>query len=529
MTTHTGSRSDEILPLNLRARLVMVLRILVAGLAVGLLLPADRRSAATVAVIAASHLAVTGTFTALVPHLSRSIGLRLFGVGLLLDAVFLQYLHEALGPGLLVDVAIAANLVAVCLIASFRTGLKIWVWQSLLLITVYRGEQAGLWPTPSPVHVDPDLGLTAEILLLALVVLTTAVAAATNERELRRRRYDAHLLADFTAALHAVDAPGEVLERLVQLIVTELGGQRALICEGGETGLRLLRGSGLSPAPPAAATRGSALLQQPDTADGAVLARSLAEDLDPWLSRLLPGARRVVAVRLPASGVARWLVFEHAARSGLRVERRVVSAAVQAAATTALAYSRTLLLQRLHDAATRDGLTGVANRRSFDTALARLTASWRQEGRGFALVLVDVDRFKSINDRWGHPVGDQALQAVAATLRASLGPGQLAARYGGEEFALLLPGRELGQAAEVAERARLALHEITQPVPVTASFGVAALHAAPGTRAGAPPGPPTPAGEVDAAAAQLIEAADAALLRAKAEGRDRVLTAADPA
>ncbi len=573
-----GAGAGEVLPLSRRVALVMAWRSLLATTAVGLLLPADAARARQVALVAASHLAVTGGFSLLAPRVRRGIAIRLFGVGMLLDAVFLQYLHEMLDQVPAIDLAVAANLVLVCLVASFRTGLKIGLWQSLLLLLVARAEQARFLTPMAPVHVGTEHALVAEISLLWLVLITTAVSAAANERELRRRRYDAQLLAGFASGLYATDHPVEVLSRLLQVTVQDLGARRALVCERVGDGLRLLCGEGLATGQPPDWPHPSPLLELPARAeDGVTLALRLDPGRDPWLARLLPGARRLVVVPLEVLPGRAWLLFEHAAGSGSRLERRVVATAVQAATTAVLAYSRAVLLQGMREAATRDGLTGVANRRSFDTALARLVAGWRALGTGFALVLVDVDRFKSINDRFGHPVGDEALKAVARTLSSVAGPMDLVARYGGEEFALLLPGLDVAGASEVAERARLALHEVTEPVPLSASFGVAALPAdtaadrADERRAGVPaprrprdgvppdqvsaatlapapvapgsvapgsvaPGPlalapispaavaPDPAAP-DPAAVDVLIAADTALLRAKGEGRDRVCLA----
>jgi two-component system cell cycle response regulator len=506
----------EVLPLAQRAGLVMVFRALLAAILVSVVVTADPRLAAAVSAVAASHLAVTGALSLLVRRVPRPVAVRLFGVGLLLDPILLQYLHEVVGRAAAVDVAVAANLVVVCLVASFRTGLKIGLWQSLLLITVQRCEHAGLLQRPSVPVLGPEQMLIAEVALLWLVLVATAAAAATNERELRRRRYDAQVLARFAADLYAVERPVEALSRLLRLTVDELGATRALVCQEVAGGVRLVCGEGLGAGQPADWPHRSALLSLKPGSDGAWLVLRLDEQRDPWLARLLPDARRLVVVPLTGPGEASWLVFEHGARSGGRLERRVVATAVQASATAVLAHSRAVLLNQTREAATRDGLTGVANRRAFDEALRRLTTRWRDAGDRFALVLVDVDRFKSINDRLGHPAGDQVLRVVAATLAGALAPGEVAARYGGEEFALLLPGGDLERAATVAERARTALHDVTEPTSVTASFGIATV---PGRGGSLEPVTHDQVGR------DIVVAADGALLRAKAEGRDRVCAA----
>ena len=162
--------------------------------------------------------------------------------------------------------------------------------------------------------------------------------------------------------------------------------------------------------------------------------------------------------------------------------------------------------------ATLDGLTGVGNRRSFEQKLAKDWADSRRRQEPLALVMVDVDHFKLYNDSFGHPAGDDCLRAVAAVLQSCLRrPEDGTYRYGGEEFVLLLANTDAEGAAHCAEQARRTLAELALPHPlglVTASLGVASVV-------------PPPDSE-DHEAAGLVAAADAALYRAKQQGRDRV-------
>ncbi|HEY6583645.1 MAG TPA: diguanylate cyclase [Gaiellaceae bacterium] len=159
-----------------------------------------------------------------------------------------------------------------------------------------------------------------------------------------------------------------------------------------------------------------------------------------------------------------------------------------------------------------DGLTGLANRRLCTAALEKEIARGERFGEPLALVLADIDDFKRINDRWGHPTGDEVLKAFAATLYESVREIDLAGRWGGEEFALLLPGTDLAGGRELAERVRQALEaqEVTAPdgetVRVTASFGVASF----------------PEAETQD---QLVAASDGALYEAKRSGKNRVVSA----
>ena len=176
----------------------------------------------------------------------------------------------------------------------------------------------------------------------------------------------------------------------------------------------------------------------------------------------------------------------------------------------ALVLSR--LIQRIESLTRHDPLTGLCNRRELGEQMARQQAR-AQRGRVHALLMVDLDHFKRINDELGHAAGDAALRHVARLLQASLREQDCAARYGGEEFALLLPDTDLPGAQLLAERLRAALAASVwswqgRHWPLTASLGVAV--SAPG-RVGA----------------ALLEAADHAMYQAKSEGRNRVCTAAE--
>lgn len=173
--------------------------------------------------------------------------------------------------------------------------------------------------------------------------------------------------------------------------------------------------------------------------------------------------------------------------------------------------------ERIAIMAITDGLTGIANRGHFE---AVLDEEARRGGRGqhpLSLLLIDIDHFKQINDRFGHPVGDACLRMVARHINSSIRrPGDLAARFGGEEFAAILPGTNAEGARVVAEAIRLAIesdqaHEFNASEPVTVSIGAASLTPAPG-------------GAEDAM--RLIREADEALYRAKHAGRNRVILAA---
>jgi diguanylate cyclase (GGDEF)-like protein len=179
----------------------------------------------------------------------------------------------------------------------------------------------------------------------------------------------------------------------------------------------------------------------------------------------------------------------------------------------ALAYDRAQATKQLHDLATTDGLTGVLNRRAAMEQLRLEIERVARTGQDLAVILIDVDKFKAINDTHGHAAGDAVLRSVAAVLRAGVRGVDVVARYGGEEFLVVLPQTDAFGALKMAERLRKSLAkqdvriENGSILRVTASFGVAAL-------AGA--------AETDE---QLLRRADQGLYAAKEAGRNRVVLA----
>ena len=167
-----------------------------------------------------------------------------------------------------------------------------------------------------------------------------------------------------------------------------------------------------------------------------------------------------------------------------------------------------LALERL---ATRDGLTGLANRRCFDDTLHAEWQRAQRHGQPLSLLMVDVDNFKQYNDCHGHQGGDQCLRTVAGAVASEMRSNDLVARYGGEEFAVILPNQSLKGAAIVAERIRQRVERLQLPrkrsdgACVTVSIGAATALPGPGTQLG-----------------QLIHTADCALYRAKHLGRNRI-------
>jgi diguanylate cyclase (GGDEF)-like protein len=171
---------------------------------------------------------------------------------------------------------------------------------------------------------------------------------------------------------------------------------------------------------------------------------------------------------------------------------------------------------RLTELSITDPLTGYFNYRHMLQALDQEMERSRRTGLPTGLIMVDLDRFKDVNDTYGHMVGDAALQWACKLWRENIRRIDIPCRYGGEEFAVILPGTDLPQATLLAERLRkvladspLQMDDIT--LELTASFGVSAFR-----------------GQTAATPQRVLDCADHMLIRAKAQGRNRVCSDLQP-
>ena len=172
---------------------------------------------------------------------------------------------------------------------------------------------------------------------------------------------------------------------------------------------------------------------------------------------------------------------------------------------------------RLQQLSQQDGLTGLYNRRYFDEVLTREWRRLRRQSGSLGLLMLDVDHFKAFNDSLGHQAGDDALKQLAGAMTSALSrEGEAVCRYGGEEFAIILPGADITQCAEVARLLHKAVGELQIAHPssrqkrLTVSIGAASL---PATEKGRPE--------------NLITLADKALYQAKAAGRNQSFMSGD--
>lgn len=193
-------------------------------------------------------------------------------------------------------------------------------------------------------------------------------------------------------------------------------------------------------------------------------------------------------------------------------ERRLTEARMVIAALAdalSLALSAIALKDKLQQQASRDTLTGLYNRRHLEGEIQRLKGGWTDDCQMLSLAMLDLDHFKQLNDQHGHLTGDTVLRAVGQSLMTELADEDVACRFGGEEFALLMPSTDANGALRRAEAIRTRIERLSDVhgLPISASVGVATV----------------PATLLEAN--ELVGLADAALYRAKREGRNRVVAA----
>jgi diguanylate cyclase (GGDEF)-like protein len=471
------------------------------------------------AVGAAAVLAVT----AIVGELRPSIAL---GVLCFLGAVALSELlrtHEAGSAGLFMSSVVVVDgvalalvvsatggyesallflvfleVVAVTLLVSYPAGLKLATWCALLLLLAHAAADAGIVDI-RPAVTDRVAGVTAVTFLL--FAAAAAVCSSVNERSLRHSQRQLALLVDVGAELERARRADDVMAVLVRHACARLGFVRvAVVVQRGDLWRGVVDDGRVEmvvtlpdgPAPVVWHCWESAAPELVRTVD------------DPLLDQVLPNAVNVLVVPITADeepiGV---VVAEWGGEQGARIPTTTVQGLAQAAAHTGLALRNAELLVEVERLATRDSLTGIANRRLFDESLERETARSQRLSAPLSLVVFDIDHFKQINDTFGHQTGDAVLREVADALVASTKGFDVAARFGGDEFVLLLPGCACNDALGVAERVRREVVRRTASASVTVTAGVATM----------------PDNAVDAE--RLVSAADAALYEAKHQGRDR--------
>ena len=511
-----GSRTTavEIAPLAERMTYMQALRIAFAVLVLGASLIVSEVVGASfrdLIVGTAGYILLSGTMEGL-RRMDRGPGIRTVQLGLLIDGLYLAWVIYLTG-GVLSPFRFLfyGHLIAVTLLASYRTGIKIAAWHSLLMLVVLYAQSSGVLEVREGIASTlPEEGpifnrfALFNITALWFVAIGTAVFSSLNERELKRRKGDVEDLVSMAASLEEVSTAGEIGGTVLSHVCESFGFKRGavLATDDGQLELLAFRGpGGPQPFKPGVDN----VVEKAMAERTAQLVKKLDPDADPRLTSLLPFAKNVAVFPMTAEGQAVGvLVVEYPGTVG-KIERRVVNMVSQFAAYGALSLQNARLLQQVQRQAETDALTGLANRRTFEAALVREMSRAARNGEQLTLAMFDIDHFKSLNDTYGHQAGDEVLKQVADALVEASRDFDTPSRYGGEEFAVILPSCSTRESLSVAERLRKSLSEIEGlPAEVTASAGVATF--------------PTHAADMDS----LIKAADEALYESKRAGRDRV-------
>ncbi len=432
---------------------------------------------------------------------------------LLVDGVYLAAaMYATGGTQSPIRFVVYLHLVAVSLLASYRTGLKIALWHSLLLFVLLYAQAARL---VTAIEVTPGVGIEFDrmpvlnVTSFWLFAIATSIFSALNERELRQRRADLQALVDVGAKLDTVADAIRQAELVLEVIVGRFGFERGVLLGESDRRVVVLATHGTAEAPTTTSEPDWIVTRAWERREILPVKR-LDPTRDPFLANLLPDARNVLVAPMIADGrTVGAIVVEHRARRRPGVERRVAAMLGQFAAIAGLNLRNAVLLQHVQDLAERDSLTGAANRRMFQLALERVLGSKQDahpEDKVTAVLFLDLDDFKVVNDTLGHGAGDALLVAVTERIEGLVREGDLVARLGGDEFAVLIEDEpSLSRARSMAARL---VYELRAPyilgdkhVVVSASVGIASAR------------------DAIAGAADLVRNADVAMYMAKANGK----------
>ena len=448
--------------------------------------------------------------SALVEGGRRRLGRRAIAVVdgmLLVDAVYLALV--AYGTGGInspLRFLVYLHIIAVTLLTSYRTGLKIAIWHALLFFVTFYAQASGvLPPVETPGVADNEAPSFFNVVPLLLVATGTMAFSSINERELRRRKSDLEALTETASKLEDSTEPHDIALMVLEGATTALSIPRSLIIAAppGKPPELLAYLGELTPPTEVPASVDSVVERAWETRSPQ-LVRKLDPVEDAYLAALMPDSTNIAILPLFAESQPIGALVIQQSRGSNRMERRAAATLSQFAAHASLALRNAWLMQEIRKMAATDGLTGIANRRTFEEVLERELSRARRNGDQVTLVMLDIDHFKKLNDTHGHQIGDETLRGTARALADSCRDFDTPARYGGEEFAVVLPSCSPRESLVAADRLRLAIAEADIPVKVTASAGCATF-------------------PVHAADPQsLIKAADEALYESKRSGRDRV-------
>jgi diguanylate cyclase (GGDEF)-like protein len=442
-------------------------------------------------------------------------GLPLLAAMLVMDGIYLAWVMFATGgPTSPLRFLIYMHLIAVTLLASYRTGLKVALWHSLMFFVAFYAQLAG-WVEPFVAIEGTVQEAAAEfnrqsvlnIVAFWFVAIGTAMFSASNERELRRNRDDVGRLAGMAVELEEASEPRAVARVTLKRLTSNFASRRAAFIAGRDV-LKILAYEGEVPFY-TINPNSDALILQAWRDRKPRLVKQADADENPMIASLFPNGKGIVVVPLFAEARPVGAICMEYGEALTGIERREITLLEQFATYAGLALQNAWALEEIKRLAQIDPLTGLANRGTFQEALAREISRSERSGEPLSLVILDIDHFKRINDTWGHQIGDDVLRSVAAALELHKRDFDTASRYGGEEFAIILPGCSTTDSRQIADRFRARIEGLKDPVEVTGSVGVATY--------------PTDATTTK----DLIKLADDALYASKDAGRNRVTLAGD--
>ena len=294
---------------------------------------------------------------------------------------------------------------------------------------------------------------------------------------------------------------------LIETVVTLYGFPRAVLVTSQRDRLTVLASHGVFRKRPAGVRTSVTVALALSTATVRMV-RRLDDTTDAWLSQLLPGGAAALVVPMSCGvGADAALVVQLPTMRQPDWRGSVVAPLEQAASSTAHALRTLGTVEQLQRMIMTDGLTMIASREGFTTALDRELERSARSGTPVSLVMVDLDEFALVNALHGHRAGDDALCSVAEALSRTCRDLDTTARYGGEEFVVILPECGPERSVAVAERLRAAVAATETPHPLTASAGVASF--------------PAHAADIEG----LVQAANQALGLSKQAGRNRTTRA----
>lgn len=345
---------------------------------------------------------------------------------------------------------------------------------------------------------------TAVLLLATPVRRWLRIAAEALVRRQRDRDRHHALMREAARAVVTLLSADDLIAHLASVVRRGLGASSVAVYVAGEDAVPVLRHAVGGPPGGFPETLGASLIASARHVGAAPVPIFLGRPASGDAEDVAPGFGGMLALPLRYQDSLQGVVLVGARVDGAPFVHEDFDVLETLGYQAAIALANA----RLYHEATTDDLTGLYHRRFFFRRLADEVERARVGGRSLAVMLIDIDRFKRVNDTFGHAVGDQVLRSLAGTVQGALRHPDTAARLGGEEFAVLLCDVDTEKARGVAERIRLAVEEARHAgsQPVTISVGVA-VH--------------TPE-RSSLSPADIVATADAALYEAKGSGRNRV-------